>query len=219
MCVAWFVSVLLSAVTILKRGELVKFCLIWPETERYHNIPSVYRFCGPIGGIDEILIATEIMYSALFFIAALLNGFLYVKIIATLSSRSVAAQQADPKNIAVRNQVARALVINGIIFFVTQIPIRVRDIYEIMDALHQPLFLTKNQASILLSFSVFCLFLNSALNPYVYAFSSAAYRQGFRDAFSTSFKSFSRNSESRGRNDLQQCVKSVSEMKTQTTEM
>ena len=185
MCGVWVFSLLFSMIMLLRRGELLEYCLVWPDDERYRQMPTKFRFCGPIGGNKRITVTLAILYSAVFFVAALLNSFLYLKIILTLSYRTTATSQADQSQItSVRNQVARALVINGIVFFITQTPIRIVDMNEILDALDEPQFLSKSQASSLLSFSFLFLFLNSALNPYVYAFCSVNYRQGFRDAFS-----------------------------------
>ena len=185
MCGVWMISFALSVVCLQRRGELFEYCLLWPDDERYRQMPTTFRYCGPVGGNQRITVTMEILFSAVFFVVALLNSFLYLKIILALSSRTIAPIQADESQItSVRNQVARTLVIIGIIFFITHMPIRIFNMNDILDALDEPQFLSKSQASSLLSFSFLFLFLNSALNPYVYAFCSVNYRQGFRDAFS-----------------------------------
>ena len=186
--VAYLISIILTVITLLKRMSLVEFCLAWPDNGQYDDFPPVYRYCSALGGIQEIVVFTEIMYSVLFFIAAIFNGILYTKIIFALSKHtSGQSTSADHRKELVRNQVARALVINGVIFFVTQIPMRVNDINEILNALDKPGFLSPSQQDAFLSFGALFLFLNSAVNPYVYCFSSSTYRKGFKDAFSFLF--------------------------------
>ena len=190
LALAYSVSVVLAVATLLKRMNLVEFCLKWPDDEKYRNLPKTFRMCGPLGGIEEIMITMEILYFILFFAAAISNGFLYTKIILALNSRSVNRQNSatETHHVLVRNQVARALVINGILFFVTQAPMRVHDINVILEAFAKDGFFAPKQKANFLSFAAFFLFLNSALNPYVYAFGSSNYRQGFWEAFGLSRK-------------------------------
>ena len=193
MVVAYLISTIVAVITLLKRMSLIEVCLKWPDNGRYDDVPQVFRYCTALNGIQEIVVFTEIMYSVLFFVAAGFNGALYAKIIFTLGSRTV--DSAEGRNTSVRDQVARALIINGIIFFVTQLPMRVNDINEILHALGKPEFLSHNQKDNFLSFSVLFLFLNSALNPYVYCFSSLSYRKGFREAFTFSSNSFTQGNK------------------------
>ncbi|XP_072041170.1 somatostatin receptor type 2-like [Amphiura filiformis] len=196
MTVVYMISTVLAMITLMKRMKLHEFCLKWPDTERYQNIPTVFRYCGPLFSSKGIVVTTEIIYSVLFLLAAIVNSFLYAKIILALGSRSlVVNSDTEHQQISVRNQVAKALVINGILFFMTQLPIRVSDINEILEALEEPQFLSKKQMANFLSFSALFLFMNSALNPYVYAFSSSNYRQGFKDVFTFSGKICAKNSK------------------------
>ena len=202
--VAYLVSIILTVITLLKRMSLVEICLAWPDNGQYDDFPQVFRYCSALGGFQEIIVFTEIMYAVLFYAAAIFNGILYAQIIIALGSRNlVRSDSTAAQTESVRNQVARALVINGIIFFVTQIPMRVNDINEILFALKKPQFLSPNQKDNFLSFAALFLFLNSALNPYVYCFSSSNYRKGFKEAFAFSFKVFNKNKQS---------LKSISEL-------
>ena len=56
----WVVSLLLTVMTLLKRGELVEYCLVWPDDERYSQMPTKFRSCGPVGGNQRIMGAMEI---------------------------------------------------------------------------------------------------------------------------------------------------------------
>lgn len=213
MCVAYLISTILAVITVLKRMSLMEVCLAWPDNGRYDNMPQVFRYCTALKGMQEVVVFTEIMYSVLFFVAAGFNGAFYVKIILTLGSRTV--DSAEGRNTSIRDQVARALIINGTIFFVTQLPMRVNDINEILDALGKTEFLSHNQKDNFLSFSILFLFLNSALNPYVYCFSSSSYRKGFREAFSCSSLPFTKGNK----NDSLKSLNGTSEKRCLTTQM
>ena len=184
LSVAYLISIILAVVTSLRRSHITEFCLKWPQNGQYENMPNVFRYCGPLSGINVIEAAMEILFSVLFFLAAFINGILYIKIIFTLRSRPLIQSSSKECNALVRNQVTRALVINGILFFLTQLPMRIHDIDEILAALDQPAILSPKQKANLNSFASMFLGLNSAMNPFVYTISSSNYRQGFRDAFS-----------------------------------
>ena len=143
MVVAYLISTIVAVITVLKRRSLIEVCLEWPDNGRYDDIPQVFRYCTTLNGIQEIVVFTETMYSFLFFVAACLNGVFYAKIIFTLGSRTV--DSVEGRNTSIHDQVARALIINDIIFFVTQLPMRVNDINEILDALGKTEFLSSNQ--------------------------------------------------------------------------
>ncbi len=196
--VAYIVSTVLTLFTLLKRMEIFKFCFDWLDTERYKNMVKVFRVCGPLLSNPGIVVSTELIYIALFFIAAIINSVLYARIIVVLGSRSALAVNgaAEQQGVSIRNQVARALVINGILFFLTQIPMRLNDINDILQALDIPLIPPSTQKTNFFSFALLLLSVNSALNPYVYAFSSSNYRQGFKDAFTSSVKYFSQSNRS-----------------------
>ena len=147
LSVAYLIAIILSIITSLRRSQITEFCLKWPQNGQYKNMPNVSRYCGPIGGIKEVKAAMEILFSVLFFLAAFVNGILYTKIIFTLRSRSLIQNSSKECNALVRSQVTRSLVINGILFFLTQLPMRIHDIDEILTALDKPTILSPTQKS------------------------------------------------------------------------
>ena len=115
------------------------------------------------------------------------NVVMYARIIVAVSiaNRSTAAtNQSTCSNLTrVRNQVTRILVITGVVFFALQIPLRLVSVDRLFRNLGFPLLSIKQRSGLLIS-GRFLLLINSATNSLIYAFTSAHYRKGFREAFS-----------------------------------
>ena len=184
---AGILSIVLAAVTLPRRGQQVVRCLIWPEGELYLEFPTTMYSCEPLGNEKVIITFTDIVYVGFFFVALITSGYCYIKIIIALSNRhsDVADRSSNnptPQFIAVRNQVTRALVTLGAVYFITQTPIRITDINEVLEQFG-PGFLTKDQAGFIESIGFLFLFFNSAVNSYIYIFCSSFYRRAFVEAF------------------------------------
>ena len=187
--VSWTIALVLSVFTITRRGALLTFCFIWPDGDKYEKLPTIFRTCGPLGDRQIYVSSMTILYIAYFFVALVINGYFYIHIMFVLSRRldlmegTEGGSQQQEQVIQVRNQVAKALVILGLVYFVTQTPIRIEDINEVFREFTSSGFLNQNQVGILNSVGLTFLFLNPAVNSYIYVFSSSFYRQGFLEAF------------------------------------
>ena len=124
-----------------------------------------------------------------FLISAAGNGLLYFKIIITLSGRDILQTSESTEDLSVevtrvRNQVARTLIITGIVFFVCQISSRIGNLDDVFDYLHVNFDILnhKEEATVTAVGHAF-LFLNSIINPFIYVFSCEHYRQGMIEAF------------------------------------
>ena len=184
LTMSWIVAVVLSGFTLTRRADLVVTCYIWPDTDKYRNIPTRYNTCGPIGGRSFYVISMTILYIVYFFVAGVLNGYHYIKIIVVLTRRTAVPEKSLSRHASqIRNQVARALVILGLVYFTSETPIRIGDINEVLTEFGLAGFLTSYQIAMLNSIGFASLYLNSAVNSYIYVFSSSFYRQGFLEAF------------------------------------
>ena len=189
LCVSWIVAIVLSVFTTTRRGTLLIYCFIWPEDDKYETLPTIFRTCGPLGDREIYISSMTILYIAYFFVALVINGYFYIHIMFVLSRRldlmegAEGGSQQQEQVVQVRNQVAKALVILGLVYFVTQTPIRIEDINEVFREFTSSGFLNQNQISIFNSVGLTFLFINSAVNSYIYVFSSSFYRQGFLEAF------------------------------------
>ena len=88
----------------------------------------------------------------------------------------------------VRDQVARLLILNGIVFFNYQIPLRIASIHNISKETFNSPFFTSMQYGIIIVIGRTLLFLNSAVNPLICIASSSFYRKAvFEAVFNSKF--------------------------------
>ncbi len=86
--------------------------------------------------------------------------------------------------IRIRNQVARLLIINGIVFFACQGPYRMISVHTFWKSITDgERILTESQYGMLAVVSRSLILCNSCCNPFIYYASSSYYRSGFRKAF------------------------------------
>ena len=185
---SWLFSLIFMALTILRHAGYVTYCVIWPETEDYLSFPKLIQFCDTIH--PDVYILSEVCQTGPFFIAMVINLSMYSRIVTALSNRPAAksetSQQIDAQQeqtIRVRNQVARLLIINGTIFFLSQAPFRILSINNILQHAIGVGFFDKKQYGMLLVVSRCLILLNSCANPIVYCTTSEFYRRGFKQAF------------------------------------
>ena len=77
---------------------------------------------------------------------------------------------------------ARALVINGIVFFITQTPFRIHSVNQLAEKMYGAGFLSQSQGATVELIGRGFMFINSTVNSFIYGFSCKFYRDGFREA-------------------------------------
>ncbi|XP_072030676.1 kappa-type opioid receptor-like [Amphiura filiformis] len=188
----WILALCIAAIGAPGKGNPLIFCLQWPDDPKYDPLPRTLRACLAMGTgkVREFYtIFPEMLESGSFIVALIANTIFYAFILHALSSRSIASESGkDAQTTQIRNQVARALVINGIIFFITQTPYRLKNINAFIEGIRGTGILTKGQADTITTIGRGGLFLNSAVNSFIYAFSSSFYRQGFREVLGVFFR-------------------------------
>ena len=164
---------------------LEEACVLWPPTETYKNMPTTKRQCKPINTQAQTY---DYLMSLIVFVTALIvNFWLYACIILALRQRpasSASGVDDRQKTIAhrVRNQVARTLILNGVLFFLCQTPYRLYYVIDFLVVVHG----FDNLESIHTLIDIIghgFLFLNSVINPFVYVFSCQFYRRSMMKAF------------------------------------
>ena len=112
-----------TVINVPSYAVIYKVCYIWPDAERFDDMPTVGNNCGPIS--LTYYIYQELFTILLFTISLIYNTLLYVLIIVALSNRGVSEESnSTSQSQQVRNQVARVLVLNGLVFFICQFPYR-----------------------------------------------------------------------------------------------
>ena len=121
--------------------------------------------------------------------------YMYVRIVLVLHRRkSIEGRQR------VRNQVARMLIVNGVVFFVCQAPYRVLSLNAwICFLTGQPNHLQQALGNVSPWISLVLLHINCLVNPLIYSAMSAQYRTFFMQAFGLRSKAAPRQSMISGR--------------------
>ena len=183
----WLLALILTCSYVPRYSWYNFDCFIWPETEDFVGYPYAVGICGSLNNIFNSYEAG--LFIVVFLISGVGNGVLYFKIIVALSGRDI-FQKSKPSNDTllevnrVRNQVARTLVINGIVFFICQIPSRIDNLDDFCDYLNLKFdLLDYKQESTVTAVGHAFLFLNSIINPFIYVFSCQHYRQGIVEVF------------------------------------
>ena len=180
---SWIVGGILSGLYVPAFAELKQYCIIWPEGERFKSFPDVIGICGSSKEWQSHL-GLAIIFSS-YMISLVCNIYLYGRIIASLHQRTVTEEQSTLQSnythvLQVRNQVARMLIANGVIFFVCQTPYRILSFFG--NVLHEVIrdAIWYHPA---VRISHMLLYLNAAINAVVYTVGSECYRSAFREAF------------------------------------
>ena len=175
-----------------------KFCLLWPTEEKYKSKPTSFHVCrsnsppyAP-GKEESLLIYSELTFTVIFAIIFVFNMTLYVFIIKAIRratrrlKRELSITSSKTPN-HIRKQLTITLIVNGIIFFLCQVPARYNSLHILVS------HFTNGNVSIWpdTGFSEYTLggiaaaglVFNSAINPWVYVIGSSYYRQAFKEAF------------------------------------
>ncbi|XP_072051915.1 thyrotropin-releasing hormone receptor-like [Amphiura filiformis] len=188
----WTIAVLTAITVVPQYWNFSSFCLEWPDESGFQSLPKIHTLCNPVN--LYFMTYGIIIFQVYFVVGLVFNSVLYAKIIIALSQRSVAHNPPSISTISkdgsvpgdqtagVRNQVARTLVANSIIFFICQVPQRIAASEYILDWYNSG-FLDVDQYSLLNTIGYGCLILNSIINPYMYVGSCQYYRNAMKEAF------------------------------------
>ncbi|XP_072018379.1 orexin receptor type 2-like [Amphiura filiformis] len=182
--VSWVVALSLTAAMIPHAGKIHFECIIWPNEEQYEGLPDKRWNCDVISNSVSLRIYCIVYVAASYLILLIVNFVMYAAIIRALSNRSVVTslgEQRKSEVTEIRNQVARLLIIFGIVFFVCQTPRRLSAISDHLNQLGSQRILP-DQGFFDFILTIFLVPLNSVINPYVYVIFSKSYRDAFLEA-------------------------------------
>ncbi|KAJ8037034.1 Neuropeptides capa receptor [Holothuria leucospilota] len=181
----WFSSFALTAIILPTYSDFSTVCIKWPNETLYSNYPTQAAFCEtqtdiwiPVGEMVEIFA---------FFIALLLNVVCFVKITSKLYGRKqfsfggTPVYEDDPVRAQHRNSAhaaTRMLLINGIAFFVLATPFHLTSAIEFAEHIFSDWIFP---CTFYKDLSVTLLYVNSAVNPYIYGVTNQFYRQAYRN--------------------------------------
>ena len=182
--ITWLSTIGVALLLVPGYSKFSKMCVEWPKKPMFQDFPATYTNCIPI--ITSFQCSPEFLLSFTFMAALIINMVLHIQIIFTISRRSASfemgSEQARNNRNATR-KVTLTLAVNTLIYFLCQTPYRLHTIDTIFNSVfdRQLLGFDTDTGSTLWIISEVCLFVNSAINPFVFAVGSPIYRQGLRD--------------------------------------
>lgn len=212
---SWLFGLVFSAALIAPHWFVLgKLCVIWPEENpRYEGLPSIIKTaCLPI---HEFYSSFPNMAQTIPYTVTLITSiYMYSRIVQVLHARvsnssltdSMAGGSSDRQAHIVRNQVARLLIVNGIVFFSCHFPyffLRFNDAILAFSNDRVGLKFTPSQWWVAFWVNRALGSTNSIINPIIYSFTNARYRQSFKTLFMCRLKSpknsmYSLSSSSKG---------------------
>ncbi|XP_033632364.1 neuropeptides capa receptor-like [Asterias rubens] len=181
--VSWFLSIVFGCLLIPGTAHFAQYCIIWPDNDTYKDFPEIIAFCVPMD--DNFEIVGKILQSVPFMAALFINFYLYGKIIVALHKRTTSGKGSNEKaRIRTRNQMARMVITNGILFFLLLSPIHVTSFIHAINRLTSASpSLNPSQMTQMSKIFQIITHLNSAVNPIVYNATNPRYRQAFCQTF------------------------------------
>ena len=194
IAICWIIAIILGMVGSLKFSNLKSdtYCVGSIAGDKLKEPRFItFKYCQGGPGHDLLTVISEIITNTVFLMALMSSSFTYVKIIQALTKRGEANLQSnqDTTSSDVRKQVAIMLMVNGIIFFICQIPHRLFGVYLFTADVLNVRFLEYDEQYQFSVISYIFLYINSAINPYVYIVGSKYYRKAFMEALGLSRRS------------------------------
>ncbi|XP_072040129.1 somatostatin receptor type 5-like [Amphiura filiformis] len=199
---AWILSCLLAASLTPGNANLVFYCYKWAPIKPYNTWPSTIRYCMPMK--EWMKTFAFGMQTLPFFVTLILNCGLYIAIIHGLDKSikrlNLQGEQKN-KDSRMRNQIAKMLVVNGIIFFICLSPFEFVSLcYMIATVRDYIFFISSVDARTYITvFARILSYINSAINPIVYTAMCERYIQAFKQAFVPSYFSRNTNENNKGK--------------------
>ncbi|XP_072047106.1 neuromedin-U receptor 2-like [Amphiura filiformis] len=181
---AWVMSLALAIGLIPAHSVFIILCTFWPDIDKFAHLPSQIAYCGPVSSLAAHI--GNGIQTLPFFVGLIFNIFLYCKIIKRLHNRVLCNEHRQNPNmiinnrIYVRNQVAKMLVINGVIFFICLAPFEMLSVCKMISGLTGKHLVSHATFDALLQASRTMSYINAALNPFVYCACNSRYRKAFK---------------------------------------
>ena len=166
-----------------QKARLKTSCIVWPDGDKYLILPTELSTCEHIPGFPILL--SVVGDGLLYLVGLVINLTMYTKIILTLKRRASDNLETHTctNQRKVHNQVARLLVMNGVIFFVCLTPWQIANLDGIFISLVESHLLSNIHFKLLLDIGLCLNFVNSTVNPLVYMVCSSTYRNAYLKAF------------------------------------
>ncbi|XP_038051432.1 neuromedin-U receptor 2-like [Patiria miniata] len=182
LAITWLVAACLAVFVFFGGSNYIVKCVMWPDDIRYSNFPQTIASCYNSALWAYVFVAFAL--TAPTFLAFLVTFTLDVFIVRKLSRRINKFGSEQPSSLAqsrrIRDRVAKMLVITGALFFTLITPRFILSIYFFVTFFAGAPGLSPDAEFIVFVTTNALLYVNSAINPIIYAFSNGRYRHAAR---------------------------------------
>ncbi|XP_072028500.1 neuropeptides capa receptor-like [Amphiura filiformis] len=177
----WVLGFGLCLILVPQYANFTYYCVIWPDTADFQDLPNMINDCEPVGNVAVIWGSLLSIVSMV--LTMIVNIVMYVRIIVALHNRP--SSSVTPKADIIRYQITRTLIANGIIFFICQLPYRLWTLDDLVDRVfeNKDILQSLEHETLVITVGRACTLLNSIINPYLYVFSCEHYRCALVEAF------------------------------------
>ncbi len=192
---AWVLACVLAASLTPGNTHLEFYCYKWAPVEPYNKWPSTIRYCLPS---KEWMVGYSLgLQTVPFFVSLILNFIFYLSIVRGLDgSIRRLSQKGLQKNrdTRLRNQIAKMLVLNGVVFFCCLAPFEFVSLFHMVASARNEFLISNVKAkSYIMLFARILSYINASVNPLIYTAMCDRYIQAFKDAFCAPISNACRN--------------------------
>ena len=174
----WILATITAGVIAPTWWKVTKFCVVWDSQEGNESV-TVYSYCDAAGpAFSKLHALIESMY---FFVTFGISATCYIMIIIRMRKRQIPGVSTDVQLQAktTRNQVTRMVVLNGLVYFLCQVPFQIYNLYIYSNSN----ILSKNEEENLAWAARLLEGVNASVNPIIYTAANSKYRRAFHQTF------------------------------------
>ena len=175
------VGALAASLIIPDRWLWKETCISWSPPDEFDHLPTTIGKCSSV--VDWYFHFSTCAQTVPFFVTMIINFTLYVMTVRKLfmeAKRRGPCSANTEEQIRVRDQITRMLIINGTAYFLFLAPFEAIALaITITDLSKSPSVLSGDQLSLALNICRCLVYVNSAINPFIYTLTSPAYRRAF----------------------------------------
>ena len=174
----WILAIITTGVIAPTWSKVTRFCVVWNTHERNESV-TVYSYCDAAGpAFSKLHALIEIVY---FFVTFGISATCYIMILTHLKKRQIpgASKVIQLQAKTTRNQVARMVILNGLVFFLCLVPFQIYNIIIYSNST----ILAKNEGVNLVWAARLLEGVNSSVNPIIYTAANSKYQRAFHQTF------------------------------------
>ncbi|XP_071487073.1 somatostatin receptor type 5-like [Diadema antillarum] len=176
---SWLMSFLIASMLFVP-GCTSRYilCITWPDVERFSNFPSHVLSSY----VSTYFLGFKVVPYA---VTLVLNLTLYVKIVSGVRASGARLRVHSDTRDKDKAQVIRLVIVNGVAFFLLLAPFEINaTVLVIKTLLGDYSYATFHK--VVSFFALTLTYINSVVNPLIFAFISKSYRVAFKEAFGVS---------------------------------